>query len=266
MLEAPVQRELQTLSWNIGRATHKLATEAEPIRSLSTRDGKSVDVIEDANGNKAVKRTYGRDALATLNLGRNSFTTEWGKMNRTFSQAGVDIVPSFILSDEPGRAVVVSSFLEDARPMKSAPTEQKEKLAEALGRVVSPQSLDFFPHIQMFLPDAFQTTRGEDGQDKIVLTDIDPYASLSGYLLKTTSSLRDAAYGLYIWHMAGMLYDSWLKPEERDVVLGKFVKGIMVAFKEEPHAGDFMKTMQGIQTAQMLRQGVDLRNRSGFPL
>ena len=260
MIEAPIKHELQTLKGNVDARMHILAREAKPIQNLSDIDDKLVQVVMDANGNKAVRRVYGPDTLESFNLKSDSFETAWNKMNKTFTQAGVEVVPSFVLTSRSSGAIVISNFLEDARDIKYAPTEKKEKFAESLGKLSRPQSNDFFPDIKMFSASSFQTTRGEDGKDKIVLTGVDPYANFipGAELMDSLPQLKDHTWGRYLEYMTEMLDNFWTLPEEKNIVLGGLIKGAIEGLRKEPNSKDFMNTIYAIQTADILRQGIDI--------
>ena len=261
MIEAGIKGELQTLFWNVNKHTQKRATGAEPVRLLSGRNDRTVELVVDVNGNKFVRRTYAPRAIGEVAHERGStFESVWEGMNTVFSQAGISIVPSFILSASPDQVVVVSNYLEDARPVIVAPTDKKEQLAEGLGRVVGNQSNDFFPELQMLLPDAFHTTKGGDGQDTIMLTDVDPYPNrASGFLMKQFPKYRDGAWGQYIRHVSELFYDHWCREEEKEGVLEKFLQGVVPGIKSEASVDNIMKTAEAINNTHMLQMGIDMR-------
>lgn len=260
MVETKIKREIQTLSWNVNRFIQKLVTEAKSVRLLSDRNDKTVELVVDANGNRFVRRTYSSKAIAEIaDKPGLTFESVWKEMNTVFSRAGVKIVPSFILSASPDKVVVVSSYLDDARPVLAAPTDEKEQLAEGLGRLVDSQSNDFFPALQMFLPDAFHTTKGEDGHDMIMLTDVDPYPHFySGSLMKFPK-YKDATWGQYIRHISELFYDHWCREEEKEGILGKFLEGVAQGIKNKDSIDNIMNTAEAINNTRMLQNGVDMR-------
>lgn len=250
--------EIQRLASNIGAVMHHRALESRVVRLLSDSHEKIVELVEDTDGNRVVRRTYQAGAWG-ISRSKASFKTSWNNMLRDFGKAGINIVPSFIYSTNNDAIVIASQYLHDARPIIDASTESKVEFAKSLG-VLMIQTRDFFPDIQMFMADMAHVTKGQDEKDKIILTDIDPYeAPFSPSTIRNIPRLRDAQYSTYIKTVSRRFYDDWCHGEEKEEVIGAFLNGVVSVFEIDPTLASIMKTAEAFQQAQMLKSGIDLR-------
>lgn len=217
MAEKPLS-EQQRLSNNLATALYWETVNADPVRTLSENDNKKVEVIKDSNGSLAVRRTYSQQEVNYIQQGIRgfgmSFKEAWDSMHRDFEGVGISIVPSIIVDSPAGEAgiIVVSSYLEDAKPVKEASLQAKKELAMSLGKLAF-QSREVFPHPEMINKDMFHKTLNVFGDELIVLTDVDP-RMIKRRKLNQFPEYADDTISNYINKVAYLFWDVWCREEE----------------------------------------------------
>lgn len=252
MNEIPQNVGRQAFLTDLTTAVERRVASAERIRLLSERDGKTIEVVEDATGDQFVRRTYSATEWGGILPTGLTFQTAWEAMHRDFARSGIEIVPSFIVAQSRSirdPIVVVSQFVQGAKGIKNASVEGKRKLAKSLGTLLS-VSKEVLPLQQMLEPDKFQVGISTEGKPSIMLVDVDPYVQP-----KPSPEMLDSTEAAYINRVASLFYDSWCRKREAEQVLGSFVASLLPLVDQNTG----METMKAIANANMLKQGLDLR-------
>ncbi|MDO8503116.1 MAG: hypothetical protein Q7S60_00315 [bacterium] len=236
------------LTNSLERALGERVLNARVVELLSSRDDKRVEVVEEPNGYRLVRRSYSRAAIDDIvNKAGLPFTKAWVAMHDIFRTAGIDIVPSIMFrpsskeSDFP--IVVASEYLEDGN-VRASSTEAKVQMATGLGAILCGSS-EFFPSMT-FMPDMFRVERDQTGADRLVLVDIDPY------LIVRSTVIKDIWDATYIGKMSRLLWDDWCEPNERRRVVTAFVSSIGPMLD---HEGP--RTFDAFAKVHLMSQGFD---------
>ncbi len=162
----------EAVATDIDALIYMRVNSATPIKTLSERADKLLQVVQEANGQKFVTRRFSRDAISVIEESGLSFTEAWRAMYKQFGNAGINIVPSYLLAtEEPYPLTAVGKYLENGQSLIGAPTALKVRLADNLGKMLRGR---YMLHPQMLNRDMFMFDSTEDGSVEAFLVDLDP--------------------------------------------------------------------------------------------
>lgn len=251
-MASPDFENYQTLADGLSNLLYSRITAATPIEVLSTHDNKLLQVVETADGEKFVTRSYTPEAVNEIeyNYGLD-FERAWEKMQEAFADVDLEIVPSRLIKTEGEYPfIIVSEYLEDARPLSAAPTETKVAVATGLGKLLG-TSGRYMPAPAMIRHDMFMVVE-RNGEAKALLTDVDPLVTTAR---RMQMSDQNSAY--FIDKLAEFAWDRWCSQDERIPVATAMVRGL----------GDFAldgfdwnsSTSRAFMDLHMMSNGLDHR-------
>ncbi|MCL5113782.1 MAG: hypothetical protein M1372_01265 [Patescibacteria group bacterium] len=125
-------REYQALSDNLSASIRQFTLEAKPVRLLSDSDDKKVELVEDRNGNRVIRRTYSPSVLRDISRSGLNFNTAYNAMHQEYDSVGITVVPSFVINPYDSNSgypiAVVAEYLEGSEPVYFASTETKKEI------------------------------------------------------------------------------------------------------------------------------------------
>lgn len=232
---------------------------AEPVKLLSDRHDKLVEVVRDINDTRFVRRSYSADAVGVFERRSLPFSEGINEIRQIFEGAGIELVSHRLFQFSPSESqypvVIATEFLEDG--IEAASTEAKIQAAIALGTIPCVQS-DYHPGIEIFSRDMFRVKRGSNGTDRLLLVDIDPYLS-DRFNTSISESATDIRNGGYIGKVSSLLWGSWCQPDERRPVIGAFVYSLVAQSKLDLTGNS--RTSKAIMIALDMSQGMDMRGQ-----
>lgn len=247
MAEKFIHPEYQRLFGNVNALAAQRALGLTP-EIFSTSDWKKVELINDPSGNRFVRRTYSQDAIRQFRFNSGvDFPDTWNAFQREFRRAGIDIVPGGIASADSTHAVVMTEYRPDIRPVYDAPVAMKASFASTLGKLWV-EAQEFYPRLEMLRHDTFAIAQGKDGNDSIVLIDVDPYL-ISKNIFEANPKEKDRMTARYIEYISELFFDRWCQEGEEEAVMGRFVRAVSSAL-----LGDAMHlTELAYHQAKMMR-------------
>lgn len=233
---------------------------AEPVRLLSDRDDKLVEVVRDSVGQQFVRRSYSQTAVSKVEQIGLDFNQSWGTFRTTYSLAGIDVVPSVVF--HPNRAesdypvVMASEYIKDST-IREASEPAKVKLASGLGRLLGDSTNKFYPSAETYRPDMFRVEKDKSGEDRFVLVDIDPQLALWEDI-RTNTRAMDLKFAFYIREVALFLQGSLCNPNEMYPVMGAFIQSIGPVLRKLGIDGE-KETLMALMTVNAASQGAGLK-------
>lgn len=257
MVETDIINQRGLLHDNLSNAIRQLILSAKPVKRFEDSSGK-VELLEDMHGNLFVGRVYDQPALRYFSDSGFDFKDAWDLMHREFQKVGIEIVPSFhldVADSNVGKILVVSKYLEDARPVIDASVETKIRLATSLGNLL--YQSEVIPKGEMLRPNMFHLTHGPDGEERVVLTDVDPYL----YSAKNSSpEVKSALDGKYIDGVCSLFWDYWCRQDEKEEVIKHFVEALAKSSDLDVIHSKF--TSGAFGRAHAMKEGIDARSLS----
>lgn len=257
MVETDTINQRELLHSNLSNAIRELILSAKHVKKFKDSSGK-VELLKDVHGNLFVRRFYDQPVLSYFSDSGFDFKDAWDLMHRGFQKVGIEIVPSFHLdATDPNvvKILVVSKYLEDAKPVVDASVETKSRLATSLGNLL--YQSEVIPKSEMLSPDMFHLTHGPDGEERVVLTDVDPYL----YSAKNrTSELKSALDAKYIDGVCSLFWDYWCKQDEREKVIRHFSEALAKSSDLDVINNKF--TSGAFGRAHAMARGIDMRSLS----
>lgn len=230
---------------------------AQPIELLSDRGQKRVEVVEDINGSRFVRRSYRQGAIRDFE-GRNlPFLSAWDAMHKIFSAVDIPVVSSVVFlpsgsSEFP--AIAVSEYFKDG-DVAAAPTDAKVRMATGLGLIPHVPG-KYLPGFEVFEQDMFRVGKGTDGTEELVLVDVDPYLDEKD-MVASTSSQKDIWMSEYIKRITRIFWNKWCQPSDRRAVFSTFIRSFGSQFDIETNFNS--RTTQALMDTQAMSQGLNLR-------
>lgn len=228
---------------------------AESIELLSERGDKHVELVEDINGNKFVRRSYSKAAMKYFERRGVPFVTAWGVMHEIFDAVDIPVVSSFLLppSGIDGLStVVVSEYLEDG-DVGAVSKDAKVHMATGLGMIPHIQG-DYLPGIETFMPDMFRVGK-VNGLERLILVDVDPYLDEKVFVADTKDA-TDIWNSEYIKRVGPLFWDRWTQPSDRRVVMAAFIRSFAAKFDFDANFGS--RTFHSVANVQAMSQGLNL--------
>lgn len=262
MIEAPQNDGREAFVRDLSTMMRQRIAGAKVADQFSDRDDKKVELMVDGMDQSFVRRTYSPRAVQDIEGSmRDNFRFEqaWNAMHSDFERSGLKIVPSFILNPERGKnepLVVISDYVKNSKPIKHASVEAKVELATSLGNILN-KSQVVLPELQMLQADMFQATEGPDGEEYIVLTDVDPLVILR-WNLSGDKKRKESYHASYMNRVAGLFFDSWCLPGEHEKVFGALMESIKdtTINSDSPSGAMF----DAFLTLNMMKNGIDPRS------
>lgn len=246
--------DYQVLADSACQLLYDRVTAAEPIETLSAHDNKLLQVVETADGERLVTRSYTPEAVEEIeyNYGLD-IKSAWEKMHETFTQAGIAIVPSKLIEVKGGEYpfIVVSEYLEDAKPLVDASTTIKRDTAVGLSKLLIADG-DFVPAPEMIRGDMFAVVE-RGGREEALLLDVDPLITPAYRMQKIDQNSR-----FYINRLAELAWDWWCTDEEeRKEVISAMVMTLadFVTGRFDVESG----TSRAFMDLHLMSNGVDMR-------
>jgi len=258
MVESHIADQQELLHDNLSEVIKLIILTAKPIQNFKEDAARKIELVEDVNGFRFVRRTYGRPSLKYISYSGYDFEHAWDLMHKNFQEVGIHIVPSFYIEtagSDLGEVTVVSEYLPDARPVIDASTDIKCELAASLGNLV--YQSEVLPSFEMLMPDMFHLTHKLDGAEVLMLTDIDPYLRPAEQKNPDVKAGMDAAY---IQRICYLFWDSWCKEVEREEVIRQFVEALAKSSNFAVMQDEI--TSKAFAYAHAMTQGVDMRSVS----
>lgn len=246
----------------LGTALRRRVLAAPSIELLSDRNDKLVEVVRDVDGNRFIRRSYGREEVARIEQEGLSFAEAWDQMHRIFGDAGITIVPSVVFYPAPTESqfpVVVASEYVEGIALKLAGTAVKVSLATSLGNTLL-RSGRYHPSLEPFASDMFKVKRDRAGAEQLVLIDVNPYLVDQENLFGKSEAAKDLWQASYINSVANLLWDNWCRPGERKEVSEAFFRSLSPLVEKAFASSDRARTLDAVMEVQSMAQGFDLRN------
>lgn len=232
--------------------------EATPVEVLSARGNKLLQVMQEADGTTFVTRSFTAAAVNHVEQRRISFAEAWDAMHSVYGDAGIDVVPSYLLaSNGKYPFVAVSEHLVSGQHLIDAPTETKVDLAESFASLIQPNRDGHFIAPEMINEDMFQVVSNEEGEFRVVLVDTDPHILPNMYNWRDENLVEH-----YLKALTDLFWDKWCHPEEREEVFSKLFQVMSKTVGED---FDLMsKPGLALQQIHMMSNGVDIRDMPLF--
>ncbi len=210
----------ETLADSMNQLLYDRIASANPIEVLSTRNDKLLQVVEASDGERFVTRSYTPEAVEEIeyNYGLD-FQTSWQGLNEALTAVDIEIVPSRLVEVKGGEYpfVIVSEYLEGAKPLADASTDTKKDVATGLSKLLV-TDCDYVPSREMVREDMFLVVERDD-HEKALLADVDPLVA-SAYKIQET----DQNCEFYIDKLAELAWDRWcITLDERKAVAAAMV-------------------------------------------
>jgi hypothetical protein len=247
----------QALAADMNELLHARVEAATPVATLSERGNKLLQVMEGADDQKFVTRSYTEDSVTEIEKGLFvsgiEFSDAWEMLQRSMAAAEIPIVQSSLLEDVNGYPFVIVSEYIEGKPLSAASQEVKEEVAHGLGRlmVVNPNR-GFVPHRAVLHQDMFVVGQ-RNGRDTAILTDVDPYMHIKP---RMKAEKMDADY---IERVGALIWDEWCSEdeEERQEVLGAFI--VEIADVSLDNFGMDSPRSAAFERIRMMHAGLDPR-------
>ncbi len=250
--------EHQAFADDLGAFIHARITSATPIETLSERGDKLLQVMQEPDGQTFVTRSFTESAVREVEKTRMDFVEAWDAMHSVFRDAGIDIVPSYLLAGQGKYPfIVVSEHVTNVQPIDTAPTEVKKDLVERFGQLIQPNRDGFFISPQMINKDMFQLVLNKEGVPRVTLIDTDPHILPNMY-----DSREDGIQATYIDLLAKLFWEEWCKPDERVAVLSRLTTVMGDIVGEDLDI--FSKTGIALHKIQMMANGIAPANMPQF--
>jgi len=246
----------QVVADNMQALVHCRLAQAKPVEILSDRGDKLLQVMEEANGQRFVKRSFGNGAVYYIERHGLSFNESWDAMHTVFSSIGAPVVKSVLFKKEGEYPyVAISKYLAEKVPVSSAPLKVKKKLAHGLGQMLKGVR-GYMPAPEMVNGEMFQVTE-QDGNPTVVLIDVDPY------MVKKPRYGADTFNAHYIERIGGLLYDEWCTDnDDRGEVMRAFVRSVGDIVPDDIDRNP--ETFTAFSNVHLMSQGVDARQLGMF--
>ena len=233
-------------------------TAAAPVEELSSHEDRILQVFEEADGSRFVKRSFTDDAVWYVEGKGLTFQEAWEAMEDIYADVDIEVVPSFLFEQGGEHPfVAVSEHLPDLVDMKDLPSEDKEKLAHGLGQLLRPEA-SYWPSLEAVRGDTFKGVEQEDGTFRTLMVDTDPFTILA------PSFGRDEYVGTYIKKFAELIWDEWCDEQDRSRVAGALVQSLATALDESEFAGAMGSTSKAFMNLHLMSNGMDPRETGLF--
>lgn len=227
---------------------------AEPVEELTIDDNKALQVFEEPDGSRFVRRDFTAEGVDYVERAGLDFQEAWQAMGDSYAAVGIEVVPSFMFrgDGEAGPAITaISEYVPDLIDVKDLPTEEKVKLVQGLAKLLDPDA-GFWPTMEALHADTFKGVKQEDGTYRLLMIDTDP-------LVKRASMfIRDESIGDYIKRFSDLLWDNWCEEEERTKV-AVALKGSLADSLAEEYAEMGSYTNRAFMNLQVMSNGLDPR-------
>ena len=247
----------QSLADDLSSLIHSRIEAATPVEVLSQRGDKILQVVEEANGQRFVTRSFHEDAVRYIEGRGTSFTEAWDAMHSTFSGVGIEILPSSLLRQEGEYPfIAVSEYIPEEEDMTDVSTETKKALAYSLGQLLKPEN-PYLPAPEMVNRGMFQPIKQEDGSLRVVMVDTDPH------MIDNPSRGRDMLIAHYIERFGDLVWNEWCSDDERQDVAVSLVLSLSEVLGDS--LGDIQsKTGIAFMDVHMMSNGLDPREMGLF--
>lgn len=221
-MASPSFEDYQAIADGMNELLYARVTEATPVEVLSTHNDKLLQVVEAEDGERFVTRSFTPDAVAYVEYNYGiDFRTAWEGMQDAFADADIDIVPSRLIETDGGEYpfIVVSEYLEDAKPLSVAPTDTKVAVANSLGKLLATDG-HYVPAPEMIREDMFMVVE-RDGEAKALVVDVDPLVTTARRM-----QMNDQNSAFFIGKLAELAWDKWCTEDERVSVTSAMVQAL----------------------------------------
>ncbi|HEX5744417.1 MAG TPA: hypothetical protein VFX84_03125 [Candidatus Saccharimonadales bacterium] len=226
---------------------------ASPVEDLSVHSDRILQVMEEPDGSRFVRRGFTDEGVSYVQRSGLSFREAWEGMEDTYAAVGVDVVPSFIFEQEGEHSfVVISEYVPDAVDVSELPTEEKVKLVQGLGKLFKPEA-EYWPSLEALRADTFKGVEQEDGTFRVLMMDTDPF------VIPAPSLARDEYVGQYIKKLSEILWDDWCDQDDRGEVAAALVISLAESLDEEEYAGMHNTASRAFMNLHMMSNGMDPR-------
>jgi hypothetical protein len=218
------------------------------VDTLSTRGGKSVNLLKEPDGREFVERRYEKSWRPSAVFVSGTFPEMLQDFIELADQANITVVPHSL---QEGEGYIVYADKINGIDVSEASIETKIALTEKLVRISFPdRRTRYRVNISVLCPDMFIVQREQDGREVPVLTDIDPELSRN-----MTVDGNDA---FYINCLAGLFYDHWCKDDtddEKREVMTALCKSLMTVIGEDSG----MSSVMALSNVNHMKNGIDPR-------
>jgi hypothetical protein len=230
---------------------------ATPVEELSKHDGRVLEVFEEPDGSRFVRRGFDDEAVGYVGRQGLSFRKAWEGMGDAYAAAGIDIVPSFMFEQAEGEYpfIIISEYVPDMVEVKDLPAEDKVKLIQGLGALLNPEA-EYWPSLEAIRADTFKGVPQEDGTHKVVVIDTDPFVVRA----PIPGPDREAYAGEYIKKISDLLWDDWCDQDDRGMVATALVVSLADSLAEEEYAGMDNPASRAFMNLHLMSNGVDPRD------
>lgn len=230
---------------------------ASPVEELSRHDDRVLQVFEEPDGSRYVRRDFSKAGVNYVENRTLTFEEAWQALNEAYANAGIEVVPSFMFppSDEnSGTATVISEYIPDLVDVKDLPIQEKTKLVQGLAGLLDAEA-DFLPHHEAIHGDGFKGVQQEDGSYKVLAIDTDPFVSPAPF----PGTYRDVYVTRYIKRFSEMIWDEWCDEDDRVEVMTAF-KGAVAGVLDEKEYGDMDSLVnRAFMNLNLMSNGIDPR-------
>ncbi|HZL08258.1 MAG TPA: hypothetical protein VFC50_03630 [Candidatus Dormibacteraeota bacterium] len=230
---------------------------AEPVELLSDRGDKVLQVVQEADGQSFVTRSFTDKAVDEIEGQAGATMLEaWDIMQGALSEARIPVIRGFLLESIGNYPyVAISEHLPDVQPLAAAPTEVKEEVAQGLGRLMTVDGVaGRVPSMDILNEDMFGVTRDEQGNPVAKFIDLDPRIRRRSMITADTSNAA------FIERVGVLIWNRWCDPDERTPVISAFVKIIAGAVPDDFDTSPM--TADAFMNIHMMSQGVGPENLS----
>ncbi len=229
---------------------------ASPVEVLSEHDDRILEVLEEPDGSRFVRRGFTPAAVRHVGRRGLDFHEAWEGMEDTYAAAGIGMVRSFAFEQEGGEHpfIVVGEYVPDAVDVKDLPVESKVELMQGLGKLLRPEA-EFWPSLEGIRADTFKGVKQEDGTYNVVVMDTDPFvvpAPIPGLD-------RDMTVAKYIEKFSELLWDNWCDEEDRREVAVALVLSLAEALDDEEYTELMSQTGRAFMNLHMMSNNMDPR-------
>lgn len=227
---------------------------AVPVEELSAHEDRVLEVFEEADGSRFVKRSFTEEAVRYVERNGVTFEEAWEAMHDLYTDVDIDVVPAFMFEQDGDHPfVAVTEHLPDLIDMKDMPLEEKKKLVDGLGQLLRPEA-SYWPSLEAIRGDTFKGVAGEDGTPRALMVDADPFTIPAPHLG------RGEYVGTYINKFAELIWDEWCEAEDRARVASVLVQSLARGVLEEHELADIMSTTgKAFMNLHLMSNGVDPR-------
>jgi hypothetical protein len=254
-MSTPGVENYQTLADSLTEHLYSRVAAAKPKEVLSTKHGKLLRVVEAADGELFITRSFAPEAIHEIESHYGlDFMQAWEEMHGAFAEAGIEVVPSTLIEIDGGEYpfIAISEYMKNAKPLSMGTLEAKKKAAAGLaGLLVSDR--DYIPSPEMVREDMFVVVEHE-GQTKPMLLDVDP---LMVQASRIRTNDRDMAF--YIRELSEKIWDYWCTEEDRVSVATATIQALGSVVLDDFDMMD-SQTGQAFIDLHMLSNDVDHRH------